>query len=264
MDCQTAREILEVVRPNSNELREPEIVSAALHLESCDQCEELFQQQVSTDAQIGQAIRQVHVPEELKDRLLEVLAAEPQSEATTSLPSSSTVSTRRNGFRVFATTTACLILGVVAWWALPASQEQLVLNNLTPPATDSVLLTEFDQNFSVALPNDGNWTSSRLSLDGPKGEPLLGDLKHTRAIFFFEFPTRHRGTISGSLTVIPKEKVQSAPTETYYSAQPISSPTGQFTSVAWTEGDFVYVCYIQGNVGGQWKAFQQAIQSPLT
>ncbi len=75
MDCQEARQLLEVCRPGGPELNDGELAEAVAHLEDCSACLAAFRAQERADERIGRALRQVPVPPGLRDRVRAELAA---------------------------------------------------------------------------------------------------------------------------------------------------------------------------------------------
>jgi len=71
MDCRTALEILEVARPDSDDVKQTELAWAQAHLDSCPRCEEAFCNRQALDRRIGRLMRDVSVPWDLKHKLLQ-------------------------------------------------------------------------------------------------------------------------------------------------------------------------------------------------
>ncbi len=76
MDCRTSRSLLDLARPESAELQPSEADALAAHLNRCPECDALFRQERQVDAHLGRAVRDVPVPQGLRDRLLDRLASE--------------------------------------------------------------------------------------------------------------------------------------------------------------------------------------------
>jgi hypothetical protein len=76
MDCRTARILLEFSRPLAADLDPSEVEHLQEHLADCPDCRPLAQHERQFDAQVGQAIRAVPLPEDLRDRLLVKLQQE--------------------------------------------------------------------------------------------------------------------------------------------------------------------------------------------
>jgi hypothetical protein len=76
MDCRTARLLLEFDRPLASDLAPPDAEALRTHLADCNDCGRLAEAERTFDEQLGQAIRDVPVPEGLRERLLKRLANE--------------------------------------------------------------------------------------------------------------------------------------------------------------------------------------------
>src|SRR5947209_6413570 len=76
MDCRTARLLLDFARPLSTELEASEAEALHCHLADCSQCGALAQVERQADERLGQAVRDVPVPDGLRQRLLSRLAIE--------------------------------------------------------------------------------------------------------------------------------------------------------------------------------------------
>lgn len=76
MECQTALEQLECVRPDSDDLDLPELAEARLHLQSCDSCAEKFTAMQVFDRSVSSVAVDVEVPDWLRASLLGAAVAE--------------------------------------------------------------------------------------------------------------------------------------------------------------------------------------------
>jgi hypothetical protein len=76
MDCKTARLLLEFARPTASDLDPSEHEVLEGHLGQCPECAELAGTEQLFDRRIGEAMRQVEVPDRLKAHLLARLQAE--------------------------------------------------------------------------------------------------------------------------------------------------------------------------------------------
>lgn len=76
MDCNTARLLAEFIRPTSSELEPEQRALVEAHLRTCPYCQPIVSAQCAFDAQIGRAMRAVPIPEGLKTRLRDRLAAQ--------------------------------------------------------------------------------------------------------------------------------------------------------------------------------------------
>src|SRR5437899_263959 len=76
MDCRTARQLLDFARPRRPELDAAELEELEAHLADCPDCGPLAQAERQIDSRLGQAMRAVSVPEDLRNRLLTRLGSE--------------------------------------------------------------------------------------------------------------------------------------------------------------------------------------------
>jgi hypothetical protein len=76
MDCKTARLLLDFARPKPAELAGGDAADLEGHLGACPECDAVGRGQRQLDDHIGRAVRDVPLPDGLRDRLLERLAAE--------------------------------------------------------------------------------------------------------------------------------------------------------------------------------------------
>lgn len=73
MNCEASRKLMEVCRPDSSDLGDPELRDLAGHLERCPECRALLEANAENDRRLGRAMRDVPVPADLKERLLVAL-----------------------------------------------------------------------------------------------------------------------------------------------------------------------------------------------
>ena len=76
MDCKTARLLLDYARPAPAELPGGDAAALEGHLTACPECEALARAERQLDDHLGRAVRDVPVPDGLRDRLLARLRAE--------------------------------------------------------------------------------------------------------------------------------------------------------------------------------------------
>ncbi len=271
MDCQTALELLEIVRPDSGDLTEPELKSASAHVETCSNCESIFRSRQELDRAIGKVVRDIAVPVDLKSRIQDALAAaavEPDVELATAMPTVDADSAvdveespnsqpafvskplhRRAWFRV-AVTSACVMFGVIVWrqWPQPST---IALNDLREQTieklSDVAALPAFDDGFVAAVPFD--WQELRLLQFEPtvKGYDAVSNPKHLGAIHSFTLLRSRRPSVNGFLLAVPKSLVKTLPAaKNFGSAKVVYPKSRRFATAAWTEGDLVYICFVRG------------------
>jgi len=76
MDCKTARLLLEFARPQHAELDSLDLRALEAHVATCPDCGPSAKLERAFDEQLGKAMRQVDVPDQLRSRLLARLAKE--------------------------------------------------------------------------------------------------------------------------------------------------------------------------------------------
>ncbi|MCS6851401.1 MAG: DUF3379 domain-containing protein [Gemmataceae bacterium] len=75
MDCRTARLFLAFVRPGASEFDAADAAALEEHLADCPECSLLAEHQTRSDAALHRAMNAVSVPEGLRERILQRLAA---------------------------------------------------------------------------------------------------------------------------------------------------------------------------------------------
>ncbi|MCC6421469.1 MAG: hypothetical protein IT429_24895 [Gemmataceae bacterium] len=76
MECRNARLLLEFARPGGSELEREEAETLEQHLHECPDCAALASAERRADDRLGRAMRDVPVPDGLRERLLRKLAQE--------------------------------------------------------------------------------------------------------------------------------------------------------------------------------------------
>src|SRR6516165_7065462 len=76
MDCRTARLLLDYARPHRTELPADEAAPLEAHLASCPDCETLARCERQADDRLGKAMRDVPMPDDLRQRIFERLQTE--------------------------------------------------------------------------------------------------------------------------------------------------------------------------------------------
>lgn len=264
MDCNSTLEILDCVRPNSDDLLLPEMAEARTHLESCSTCQSEFAERQQFDLRISKAIVAVALPNGLEDRVRKAVSAvaqsQPQSidgsESEPSLETRRTVadlSAKRRSLRRWgksAVAVALLLMGV--WmWVPPSGPTFSVAQILTQIPTDVPAASPFDGAFDLPLPTD--WSNASLRyLSDWRGQNLDERPDHDVALRVFRFTSRRGATVDGLIAVMPANRVSPAPTSTVFSATTPSYPARddqKFVAVAWQEADVVFFCLVPDSVG---------------
>lgn len=277
MKCDDALEQLESARPGSGDREEPELSEAAGHVRHCADCRSTLQQRERLDLQIGRAMRDVPLPDGLKDRLLASLDATARREASVlpgSVRAGSPVAGKPPGTTppsekpaanapektsrrklllkfVAAACAAAAVVFVVVRNNQPAPDTRLALDDVYRSATlDVSQLAEFDGNFEAPLPG-GVWRDrTRFDFRRPAGGDLAAENGfHRAALYEFRINGRHGVTVTGSLLVVPRSSLQNPPAETAVnlkSAVYAPRKSGDYRAFAWSspDDDVVYICFI--------------------
>ncbi len=307
MDCREIQQLLEAVRPDTDDLLLPEITVAEQHLASCLDCQEAFQKISSFDRIFGAAIRNVSLPVGLNQRVLaavalqsvpsespaigdavenssdfsrtennvagDVSAADSNTESVhlTSgesdiVPAPARPVSRRRAMQWIAATSAALLLSVSAFWLWPTKWQQSPIEELLSGfgAQADNLQNPFDKNFAASLPQDG-WDSRQLRLEGPFGytDAVHKSTADLGAIYQFRLMLSPGNTLSGRLLVIPASRISNPPpASSMLEVAAVSSTDGNYSSAAWSEGDLVFICVVDGHAGN-FSALQRALAPQL-
>lgn len=290
MNCRTALELLECAtlcampaeasgseRSDccADEVAAAEMVAAREHLDGCPRCRDAFHAMQERDRQIARAMRDVLVPEGLRDRLLEALAirstdavqAGPQHPATTQPEETPRTLPRRRLFRSAAAIAAAIALatGIGIWW-LSRGPEQFTVAEWNADAAmeDEQLasLEPFDNSFGALSP--ASWAGAPVSFSKPRGIAHPKIEGHVAAAYAFRLQTRGGPPITGIIVAIPKSRISSPPASTRFEFRPPRAYTdaGGVVMVAWTEGDLVYVCGVRGGAQ-QAQLLEAALYGPV-
>jgi hypothetical protein len=124
MDCKTARLLLDYARPAPAELPGGDAAALEGHLTACPECEAVVRAERQVDDHLGRAVRDVPVPDGLRDRLLARLRVERRRWY------------RRWGLRGAGAAAAALALALGLWqpWhrtALPAPDVERIAYEVT-------------------------------------------------------------------------------------------------------------------------------------
>lgn len=268
MDCRTARDILDVVRPGAVDPDDKDVAAAAAHLENCDDCLLALRSYQALDRRIGRAVRDVPVPQGLRERLHAVLE---ETAAATVIPSGGdpeTVSTVENT-RVASRDSSPAPLRRLHWtqWVAVAAAIMLLAGGLWflnrdsgPRASLARVYAEvpldpsraepFDGNFEPVLPTQG-WVSRVTMSRKPVGSDLQLGGEHVVALYRFRFRGRDGAEVYGILAVAPAREIDTTrPLPSSFEAADADypgrrTPSGQqLGGRAWESEGFVYVCIL--------------------
>ncbi len=150
MDCKTARLLLNFDRARP-ELDRPEADALAAHLADCPECLSISQSERNIDAHLGRAIRDVSVPDGLRDRLLSRLADDRR------------LAFRRQWVRGAVAVAAAVLVAVLGWWIFRPVPTQIDLHveserlNFPPQNAQQVEEAFLKQGVAVRVPAEFNY-----------------------------------------------------------------------------------------------------------
>lgn len=274
MDCREALELLEVVRPDADDLAEPELAPAAEHLDSCPHCQQVFAHRRALDRRIADIFSELPVPAQLSALLVEKLNATVPTISTSSQPTDSQIirvarGQRRRAWLRVVLAAACVALIVGSWFLLPRKGD-IALAELRDAAVTAMSNSlEFDGSFAAQPPGFGWQTSSRIRiLLPPAGISSRGDERHEAAVYRFQFRPSNGAPIEGILLAAPVARVADVPTEPTFNpanVEYVPSTSGGVRTAAWTEGQLVYVCIVPANASSQLdELYQELRRTSLT
>lgn len=239
MNPRTALERLDAVRPGSDDLSGPEMAGLADALAGDAELRAEFDRRRGWDREIASAIRDVPVPDGLKDRLLARLAMPEPASA----PPRTSLS-RRRLIMSLATLATGIAAGVVYWTAADspspvsvAEMRDAATELLSPRAAD----VPFNDDFDPRLPE--TWKTRLKVTAGPLG--VLAEDGGPRAAAW-RVRSRGRAGWLAVVVAVPVDRVESPPTadsisDRDYVANPKASGV---RTVQWTQDGFVYVCCV--------------------
>ncbi len=244
----TLREQLDAVRPNSDDLREPEVQEAARAIVTSDEWKQVFGRQQAIDRNLVTAMQNVDVPVDLRSRLQQALASDRQSPTETATLTPEAQLTRRSWHRQLLTATAIVLAAGLGWLAWPHGPTTLTLEDVRESlpfdkgTIDTNTLALFDGSFDAPLPSHmwNNW-----QLQDAQGLDLDGDGTHDAAIYEFAYKSTH-----GYLVVLPTSRLSDPPDRTFFSTASISYMP--VSNVTWTApaDELVYICFVdRGQLG---------------
>jgi hypothetical protein len=238
VNCQTARETLELFRPDGPDAAK--VAEAAQHASGCVSCRAAVRQREEVDARIGGLCRDVPIPIGLKERLLAGIATRAPA-VSTARPVPRVVGTRRQWLGKTLLTVASLIAVGIGTWSLwparPSVDLEEITGLMTKAGIDPAHLAEFTTFATGLAPQPPKTMLTGRLVPPPR---RLG--RFEAAIYFFKV-----GGLDGRLAIIPRRFVKAGglPSATSLQSGSISYQPG-FCTKAWVEGDFVYVCCLSG------------------
>jgi hypothetical protein len=283
MDRQTALDILESVRPGTADESEPEVQAAAEAVRQDRDAAAALARRQEIDCRIAAAMQDIAVPAAAKARLLArmlhtetattvvaetvrpadavqetAVAPLPCESADASTPmvsaapatATSTPPAWRTRRKVLATAIAAatilMLLGMGIFWKQrlsgfgPAITLEQLARSVPASTTEP---QQFTGRFVPALPATLGWSGSRLSIASAPQAAFIDDRQ--AAAYQFMIPVRRNQTVNGWIVVAPANRITDPPPADSFQLASVRYENG-LASVAWTEGNLVYVCVVRG------------------
>jgi hypothetical protein len=158
MDCKTARLLLDFARPLCPEMEPADAEALQSHLAECPECGPFAVQERRLDDHLGRAMRDVSLPEDLKQRLLNRLSKERDDWWKRCAG--------RWGLRYALPAAAVLLALAGAWylWPLPkldVQQIQIDLSVKAGASEDTVRQYFQNRHFAMGVPGQFDFTKLR-------------------------------------------------------------------------------------------------------
>lgn len=273
MNCLTARETLDLIRPQNsgvtdegsvidtdgNELSVASIDEAARHVKTCPTCQMAVRRREQFDERIGQLMRDVPIPAGQRDRLLARLSHESRAVAETGSPPSAVVpvpgsdvagkpAIRSRRRLMVSAVAACFVTAAcigVSWQMLKRAPllrvDEITGIALEVKAADLPAFAQFKGGLGVQFPKTMKTPSVMQSLRRLVGPPLG---EREIAVYFFMHSNDRGGKFPGRLVVVPAALVKDLPGASSFPGQTLYRQG--FCTAAWVEGNFVYLCCVEG------------------
>jgi len=266
MDCIKAHSVLDHADSDPDRVLESDWEALGMHLDSCRECDARFRGNQDLDLRIADVLRDhIEVPFQPQRTALEMLqqnrgtdslrepSATPASEAIRQPSMLSRSAWKSPLWRVTAATiSAGLLIALV--WSMRKAPALLTLDTIYNQApvqpSDLERLPEFDKRFDAALPRVG-WGNVSLSTPIRSWQPS-GAAGGLAALYSFKVRQRGQIRAQGVLLVVPRSAIDQEPLETQFDPGNViyrSRSAQHFAAVTWTEGDLVYVCFVQDEPG---------------
>lgn len=298
MDCQTALELLDCVRPDSDDLQGVEFAEARVHLQACPACEQEFARRQQFDRAVVATLSIIPEPSGLLSGIRTALTQPPiplnagsAASDTPALPDDHAVSGRhsepgshadpdrrtvspasrtgavpsRNVRRwlIRVAGVAGLMLAMVFGWQWWNRSEQFAVDDLLQKIRfDAVSdAEEFDEQFAAVSP--AHWNERVRFAETLRGLNLDARPGHDALLVPFQFLPRRDAPITGVLALLPVDRVVSPPTATDFSrVEPLYLTQGSTRLVAavWREQDTVFICLLPGSAA-QLERLQHSLRS---
>ena len=267
MDCNKAQSILNYADSDPDRVLESNWEALGIHLDNCPKCDARFRGEQELDLRIADVMRdQIEIPVESQRTVVESLQRSHRDDSIHESYDSPTVTTalrktmqshsrwKSPVWRISGVMISSAALLIALFWSMQNEPVRVTLDTIYNQAplqtTNLKALPEFDNRFDAALPEVG-WGNVSLSTPALGWQPG-GESETLAALYSFEVRQRGRIGAQGVLLVIPKSSIEPKPTETRFAPDSVrytSRSTQHFASIAWTEGDLVYVCFVRNNPG---------------
>ena len=239
MDCQTARQFIDMSLAGASCWRSAEGAGVQEHLAACPQCQAVAEDASEWDSRLHAVMTDVLVPSGVRERLLAQLSKSAPQSATSS---ETRQSTPRKAFRWVLSglsLSVALLAGLGYWISLPSQMqlaeisESAVKNLRGRPGTE---LSAFDRSFTAEL-MDAKWRG--VCDPRPVGWDLDQRAGHDVAAYRVNIPSlRFRGW----LVMIPLSRIADPPGSVVPAA-------ASYSQAAWHDEKYVYVCVTeQGSI----------------
>ena len=213
MDCPHYLEQLDAVRPGSTDHEDPVVREAVAHAAECERCSREFGARQKFDQRVAVRMRDVAIPADARERLLQRLDQGDSPEAAAVVPSTAALASWPFGIlpTVITTTAAMLLVGVIGWYVSSRSNVTLTMDevhdavgNQFANVTDEqyTALDSFNGEFDPSI-DDGRW--KRVTNSTPRGIDLDGDGVHDAAVYSIRRP------VPGLLLVLAPDLVVDPP-----------------------------------------------------
>jgi hypothetical protein len=299
MDCRKALEVLDCRGAGMFDIPAADLAAAEAHLADCRRCAAIARNRRDLDRRIGRILRAVEVPEAARQRTLTALGELDAQVAATGSKVPEVVATglnekpdqrivaqrsahsperldvlparRRFVTRAWLPAAVCLVVGAIAffgvvWLLTPRWSVDEVCQELAKVDFDLLQeLPDFKGNAVAGqIPKDPGWQSLQWCCDGvAKGLPANAR-SHAFAVYGFAM-RQGNSVVHGLLAVIPSQHMRAAPVADSLSTASIgdyhSARIGETVTAAWTSGDLVFVCMVQGGADSL-QTLQQHLTAP--
>lgn len=257
IDCRIAAAMQDIAVPAAAKAR---LLARMLHAEDATPASENAETPCATCAGAEHRTAPTPLPRSSSDNPVPALPVEPAVLPSTAVASSElteparsdATSPRRNKRRLVAKALAAaailMLVGLGVFWKQRVSGfgPAITLDQLTRSAPVSVTEPEaFTGRFVPALPSTSGWSGSRLSIAAAPQAARIDDTSRQVAAYQFEIAVGRGRTVTGWIMVAPADRITDPPPADSFQLSSVRYSSG-LASVAWTEGNFVYVCVVRG------------------